>query len=220
MNSGLKRFLLRCAGLTLPTPPPIAFVFRTLYRVHILVRTGLQRLRTVFYVSPAFRSLCASAGPGLYIQQLPNVSGPVRISIGSQVCISGELTIIGGRMAALPELIIADRVFLGPQLAIYLNRQVVIEEDALISQNVYIADSDGHHRIPELRARNVASDAADIRPVRICRHAWLGRGCFILKGVTVGEGAIVGAGSVVVSDVPPFTMVAGNPARKIGDVQM
>ena len=41
----------------------------------------------------------------------------------------------------------------------------------------------------------------------------------ILKGVTIGEGAIVGAGSVVTRSVPPFTVVAGNPARVIKELK-
>ncbi|MGH9359737.1 MAG: DapH/DapD/GlmU-related protein, partial [Terriglobia bacterium] len=50
---------------------------------------------------------------------------------------------------------------------------------------------------------------------RVCRHASIGSGAVILCGVTIGEGAIVGAGSVVTKDVPPGTVVAGNPARVI-----
>lgn len=45
----------------------------------------------------------------------------------------------------------------------------------------------------------------------------IGYRAIILPGVTLGEGAVVGAGAVVSRDVPPFTIVAGNPARKIGD---
>jgi len=40
----------------------------------------------------------------------------------------------------------------------------------------------------------------------------------VLKGVTIGEGAVVGAGSVVTQDVPPRTVVAGNPAQVVGEV--
>jgi galactoside O-acetyltransferase len=50
-------------------------------------------------------------------------------------------------------------------------------------------------------------------PIRICDYAWLGFDVVVLKGVTIGEGAIVGARAVVTKDVPPWTIVAGNPAR-------
>ena len=46
-------------------------------------------------------------------------------------------------------------------------------------------------------------------------NVWIATGAIILPGVTVGEGAVVGAGSVVARDVPPWTVVAGNPAREI-----
>ncbi len=48
-------------------------------------------------------------------------------------------------------------------------------------------------------------------------RAWIAYGAIILPGVTIGEGAVVGAGAVVTQDVSPYTIVAGNPARKIGE---
>jgi acetyltransferase-like isoleucine patch superfamily enzyme len=56
---------------------------------------------------------------------------------------------------------------------------------------------------------------ADWQVVRtvVKRGASIGTSCTILCGVTIGENAIVGAGSVVTRDVPPSTVVAGNPAR-------
>jgi len=53
------------------------------------------------------------------------------------------------------------------------------------------------------------------KKVKIERGAWVAAGAIILPGVTVGEGAIVTAGSVVSRDVPPYTVVAGHPARAI-----
>jgi acetyltransferase-like isoleucine patch superfamily enzyme len=52
-------------------------------------------------------------------------------------------------------------------------------------------------------------------PIRIEDYAWIGCKSIILSGVTVGYGAIVAAGSVVTKDVPPHTMVAGNPAKPV-----
>ncbi|KJS42823.1 MAG: hypothetical protein VR70_03650 [Rhodospirillaceae bacterium BRH_c57] len=46
---------------------------------------------------------------------------------------------------------------------------------------------------------------------------WLGYGCIVLSGVTIGHGAIVSAGAVVTHNVDPYAIVAGVPARKVGD---
>lgn len=51
-------------------------------------------------------------------------------------------------------------------------------------------------------------------PVKICRYARVGANSVILPGVVIGEGAVVGSGSVVTKDVPPYTFVAGAPAKK------
>jgi len=54
-------------------------------------------------------------------------------------------------------------------------------------------------------------------PITIGDHAWVAAGALIGPGVKVGEGAVVGARSVTFDDVPPWVVVAGNPARKIKD---
>lgn len=54
------------------------------------------------------------------------------------------------------------------------------------------------------------------KPVVILDHAWIGARAIIMPGVTIGEGAVVGAGAVVTKDVPPYTIVAGAPAKAIG----
>jgi maltose O-acetyltransferase len=53
--------------------------------------------------------------------------------------------------------------------------------------------------------------------VTVGDRAWIGYRAIILPGIEIGEGAVVGAGAVVTKDVAPFTIVAGNPARKIGE---
>jgi len=57
-----------------------------------------------------------------------------------------------------------------------------------------------------------------VKPVRICNRSWLGLNVIVLKGVEVGEGADLAAGSVVTKKVPPWTVVAGNPAKAIREI--
>lgn len=66
------------------------------------------------------------------------------------------------------------------------------------------------HELEHVRAHLVKT-----APVIIDDDAWLGTNAVILPGVRVGQGAIVGAGAVVTCDVPPFSVVAGVPARVI-----
>jgi carbonic anhydrase/acetyltransferase-like protein (isoleucine patch superfamily) len=103
--------------------------------------------------------------------------------------------------------------------------EVTIEEYALVSWNVVLMDSyrvpldpdarrEMTRRVPQANPRCITS-AMPGRPVRIGRAAWVGFESCILPGVTIGEGAVIGARSVVTSDVEPFTIVAGNPARVV-----
>ena len=108
---------------------------------------------------------------------------------------------------------------------IICDAEVDIGPYALISWNVVLVDT---YRLPldvALRRRELErvafrsprSFAAPVpaRPVRIGANVWIGFDSCILPGVTIGEGAIVGARAVVTEDVPPYTIVAGNPARVI-----
>ncbi len=66
-----------------------------------------------------------------------------------------------------------------------------------------------------------AQSEADWKVVetRVCKRASIGSNATILAGITVGEGALVGAGAVVTRDVPPFAIVAGVPAKVVGDTR-
>ncbi len=85
---------------------------------------------------------------------------------------------------------------------------IVLEDGVLIGHNTVIATLN-HDQ--DFRRRSSLIP----KPVRICRDVWIGAGCVICPGVTVGEHSIVAAGAVVTKDVAPDVVVAGVPARVI-----
>lgn len=89
---------------------------------------------------------------------------------------------------------------------------LVLEDDANVGPRTLIHTA---NHITSSRDLPMAHQGWDSKPVRIGRDAWIGMGCIILPGVSIGEGAIVGAGSLVTKDVPPFGVAVGSPARVI-----
>jgi galactoside O-acetyltransferase len=100
---------------------------------------------------------------------------------------------------------------------------VIVGDDCLISSNVRIQDHNSHALEWEYRQNDVLDWIENKKiwnhvkqsDVVIGAKSWIGTRCIILKGVNLGEGSIVGAGSVVTHSFPPFSIIAGNPARLI-----
>jgi UDP-2-acetamido-3-amino-2,3-dideoxy-glucuronate N-acetyltransferase len=89
---------------------------------------------------------------------------------------------------------------------------VTIEDDVFVGHGVMFIN-DKYPRATNASGRpQTEADWACV-PTLVKRGASIGSNATVLCGLTIGEGAIVGAGAVVTHDVPPFTVVAGNPAR-------
>jgi putative colanic acid biosynthesis acetyltransferase WcaF len=98
-------------------------------------------------------------------------------------------------------------VAIGPRVDFYNLGGVRLGDRVVISQDVYFCGGAHEYtdpRYPLIRRAIVVED-----------DVWIGAGAFIGPGVTVGQGAVVGARAVVMKDVPPWKVVAGNPARVI-----
>jgi acetyltransferase-like isoleucine patch superfamily enzyme len=157
------------------------------------------------------------------VGQIERRATSARIEIGGDCLIQGQ--IVAERNES--RISLADRVLLGGGSLIDCALSVTIECDVLISYACIIADADNHSVFPEYRVNDLLTwmdgrrhdwSHTEMAPIRICQGAWIGARSIILKGVTIGAGAVVGMGSVVTNDVPPRTIVAGNPARVIREI--
>lgn len=111
------------------------------------------------------------------------------------------------------KIIIGDNVGISGS-TICATTSVTIGDNVLIGSGCLISDTDSHPIDWEDRLydRNEKTRKA---PIVIEDNVFIGARSIILKGVTVGEGAVIGAGSVVSKDVPPYSIVCGNPARVV-----
>jgi len=102
---------------------------------------------------------------------------------------------------------------IGDRTIINVSQRIEIGARCSISWDCDIGDSDFHQVIMADGQRPPVT-----APVVIEDDVWIGSHCLIFKGVTIGHDSVVAAGSVVRRDVPPHSLVVGNPARRIGQI--
>lgn len=111
-------------------------------------------------------------------------------------------------------IVVGDNTYIGENNNLRAADGVIsIGNNCLISQGITIVTSNHgiEGRIPVTKQPWVSKKGK----TTICNDVWIGANSVILPDITIGEGAIVAAGSIVTKDVPPFAIVAGNPARII-----
>lgn len=107
---------------------------------------------------------------------------------------------------------VGRNVFVNQNCTFYDLGGLDIADDVMIGPNVNIITS-SHPVQPSQRRNGVIA-----KPIVIERNVWIAAGATIIGGVTIGENSVVAAGSVVTRDVPPNTLVGGNPARVIRSI--
>lgn len=147
----------------------------------------------------------------------------VKLFVSDNVSVGENFHLGLGSFVSAPRLLnIEDDVYIGKYCSIQCNG--TIGSGTLIANNVGIVGRNDHdHRqIGELirNARSVSDDdalAGDPKnSIHIDGDTWIGFGATVLTGITVGRGSIISSGAVVTRDVPPYAIVAGNPAKVIG----
>jgi len=120
----------------------------------------------------------------------------------------GENVSIGSGSNVEHHVIIGNNVRIHSN--VFIPEYTVLEDNSWIGPNVVFTNA----KYP--RTKNTKKK---LKGAIVCKEAMIGANATILPSVKIGEKALVGAGSVVVKDVPPYKVVAGNPARVIKDIR-
>lgn len=212
---GLRDSVRWARSTTLPLPRVVHPLLKLGFKAQQAALQGLRWGFSFFVSEPLFRGRCSSVGKRFRMWRMPFVVGHANIVIGDDVNFFGKIDILSGRQMDEPRLVVGNRVDIGHDIIIVVNREIVIEDDVNIASGVRFMDSDAHPRDTAARVADLPAPPSEIKPIRIERYAWIGYNAFIMKGVTVGEGAIIGVNSVVVNDIPAYSVAMGNPARVI-----
>jgi acetyltransferase-like isoleucine patch superfamily enzyme len=153
-----------------------------------------------------WRAVARKFGHGVRIESGVGCKHLETFEIGNGVFI-GAQTYIQGRFDGVTR--IGNHVWIGPQ-SYFDARQLILEDHVGWGPGAKVLGST-HTGVPV--DRPIMETDLEIRPVHVEAWADIGTGAVLLPGVTVGKGSIVGAGAVVTSEVPPFAIVAGVPAR-------
>jgi len=154
---------------------------------------------------------------------------PKQISIGINGVFSCQLIF---ERNGHGKIVIGDRCHLGGNTKLISIDGITIGNDVTIAWDCTLYDHNSHPLAWEDRKNDTLQEILDLRlhgnpiarkdwsrvksaPITIEDKVWLGFGVTVLKGVRIGEGAVVGAMSVVTKDVPPYAIVAGNPAQVV-----
>lgn len=131
---------------------------------------------------------------------------------------------------------IGDEVFIGNSTLI-CRSSITFENNVTVAWGCFFYDHDSHSLDYRERRKDLRSQLDDFKtgrnfiaskdwsvvnskPIHVCSDAWIGMNSTILKGVRIGRGAIVAAGSVVTKDVPDWSVVAGNPAKVVKQLEI
>ncbi len=147
-----------------------------------------------------------------------DVIGPQAVRIGARCAIGAEVSLAAGFPAQTfpdvcdPVITIGDRCSIGRGGFVVGLSSIVLEDDVTIAPNVYITDHNHTYTDLWLPIGQQWPEQAD---VRIGEGCWLGTGVIVLPGTTIGRHVTVAGGAVVRGDIPPYSVIAGTPARVV-----
>lgn len=158
----------------------------------------------------------AEAGDGVFFKYVAQLHDPQYIRIGNNTSFGKDLYLTAWGGQNKPMLTIGSNCTLGAYNHITCANRVTIGDSLLTGKWVTITDnSHGETDKDTLGMRPQKRPVTSKGPVIIGNNVWIGDKATILPGVTIGDGAVIAANAVVTKDVPPYSVVGGNPAKVI-----
>ncbi|WP_193758116.1 acyltransferase [Pseudacidovorax intermedius] len=150
-----------------------------------------------------------------YVDSSVHILGARQVEIGENCCISeGVWLNVNHRSDKRePSLVIASNSFIGKRNFFTCGASIRIGSHVLTSVDCKFLGSAHDYSNPLEPALHSAPTSSD--HIRVGHGVFIGASAMVIGSVVVGHGAVVGAGSSVISDVPPFSLVVGAPARII-----
>ena len=160
-------------------------------------------------VSAETRRLCAEMNNGVYTdEEIRNyMSGITGYEVDESFSLFVPFTADFGKNIKL-----GKNVFINSGCRFQDQGGITIGDGSLIGHNVVLATIN-HDYDPKNRG------TMHLKPIVLEKNSWIGSNATILSGITIGENSIVAAGSVVTKNVPPNTIVAGNPAKFMSNLE-
>lgn len=166
-----------------------------------------------------YRMQCRLRGQRVRFGKNFRVAGRLDIRGPGTVVFGDDCTVLAARFAPVTPYTHS------PQAIIQIGHRVVLNGTRLgccqridVAEGCVLADArlfDTDFHALESKGRHRWHTEGVTKPITIGPDVWVGAGAMILKGVSIGAHAVVGAGSVVTREVPPWAVVAGNPARVV-----
>lgn len=179
--------------------------------LHLLIRRGWLVCRTRILWGWRLYSL----GRRSVLEHHLLVNNPRAVAIGSRVTIAKDFVLSDQNPGhgECPKIVVGDGCTIMYRFQCNAAQSVRIGRNVLVASNVLITDSDHVVEAGDVPATRNARLVT--QPVSVGDNCWLGQNVVILRGVTVGHDSVVGANSVVTHDIPPCSVVVGNPAHVI-----
>lgn len=156
-------------------------------------------------------------GPGSQIKRPVHIEYPECITIGARCSFGPRGRIVGltshAGMSFKPAITVGDDVYIGSEFYIVSSLSVTVGSGCVLSDHVYINDTS--HGMDPSKGLIMDQPLESKGPIEIGEHCFLGYRTIVLPGVRLGHHCVVGAGSVVTRSFPPYSVIAGAPARLI-----